>query len=588
MWWNDAVDLPDTPIGIASGKSAPRTAVPASSGSRLLRRALAAAAWVLGAVAGFFAYLRLARTLAVNSDGASQALQAWDMLHGNVLLRGWTVGDVNFYTTELPEYMLVELVRGLNQDVVHVAAALTYTLAVLLAALLAKGTSTGLEAAARVLIAVGIMLAPQLDGGILTVLSSPDHFGTSVPVLLAWLIADRARPRWYVPVVTSVILGLAVAADLTAFYIGVLPLVIVCAVRVGRAKAGGQRLAAQWHDIALGAGALAGAAAALFALRILETHGFRAWPAATSLSPVGTIAQHNLGMTGDGLLLLGGADFLVWPFGVTAVFIVLHIVGVFIGACGIALAAWRFPRERDLVAQVLLVGIVINLAAYLVGTRAGSLADTREITGVLPFGAALAGRLLGPRLAGARLTGTGPAGGGLGGRGLAGRGLAGRGLAGRGLARRFVPAALVVVLPGYLAGLGLELTTPTVPAQAQQLASWLEARHLSTGLSGFWPANVVTLTTGQRVNIRPVRIAGGRVYPNLALQKADWYNPADTTANFVVLYPGVAGYPGGLPGYAGFMDMRTILAVFGKPASTYSVGSSTVLVWNKNILTDLG
>jgi hypothetical protein len=33
-------------------------------------------------------YLRLASTRSVDSDGASQALQAWDMLHGNVLLHG--------------------------------------------------------------------------------------------------------------------------------------------------------------------------------------------------------------------------------------------------------------------------------------------------------------------------------------------------------------------------------------------------------------------------------------------------------------------------------------------------------------------
>jgi hypothetical protein len=515
------------------------------------------AAWVLGAVVGFGVYLRLARTLAVNSDGASQALQSWDMLHGNVLLHGWTLGDVTFYTTELPEYMLVELVRGLNQDVVHVAAALTYTLAVLLAAILAKGTSTGREAVARTLIAVGIMLAPQLGAGTLTLLSSPDHFGTSVPVMLAWVIVDRARPRWYVPAVTSLLLGWAEVADPTVFYIGVLPLVIVCAVRVGRAMAAGRRLAAQWHDIALGVGALAGAAAAMFALHLIEAHGFHAWPASTDLSPLGTILRHNLGVTGDGLLLLAGADFLVWPVSVTALFIMLHIVGVFLGACGIALAVWRFPRERDLVTQVLLVSIVINLAAYLVGTHAAYLANTREISSVLPFGAALAGRLLGPRVAGA------------------------------GLARRFVPA-LVVVLLGYMAGLGLEISKPTVPAQAQQLAYWLEAHHLSTGLSGFWPSNVVTLTTGARVTIRPVGVYGGRVRPFFDLQNADWYKPARATANFVVLYPGAAGYRGGLPGDASFANWRAVLATFGKPASTYRVGSSTVLIWHKNILTDLG
>ena len=44
------------------------------------------------------------------SDGASQALQAWAMLHGNVLLQGLVaVGRVPFNTTELPEYLLVEL-----------------------------------------------------------------------------------------------------------------------------------------------------------------------------------------------------------------------------------------------------------------------------------------------------------------------------------------------------------------------------------------------------------------------------------------------------------------------------------------------
>src|SRR5215831_17636524 len=130
-------------------------------GSAPRRRWLVVAIWVLGTVAAFACYLRLAETLAVNSDGASQALQAWDMLHGNPLLRGWTLTDVSFYTTELPEYMLVVLVRGLHADVVHIAAAITYTLVVLLAALLAKGRATGRAALARVAITVGIMVAPQ-------------------------------------------------------------------------------------------------------------------------------------------------------------------------------------------------------------------------------------------------------------------------------------------------------------------------------------------------------------------------------------------------------------------------------------------
>ncbi len=105
-----------------------------------LARALAVA---IAAVALFACYLRQSRTVAVGSDGASQALQAWDLLHGNPLLHGWWVTDVSFYTTELPQYALLELARGLTADVIHVAGAMTYTLLVLAAALLARGRARG-------------------------------------------------------------------------------------------------------------------------------------------------------------------------------------------------------------------------------------------------------------------------------------------------------------------------------------------------------------------------------------------------------------------------------------------------------------
>jgi len=176
----------------AGDDEAPATA--GSTGFRVLRGRpwAVTAVWVLGVICAFAANLQLARTRAVNSDGASNALQAWDMLHGNLLLHGWSLSDVSFYTTELPQYMLVEVVRGLNQDVVHVAAAMTYTLAMLLAALLAKGNATGRQALGRVLIAAGIMLAPQLASGVNILLSSPDHIGTSVPVMVVWAEAKAA------------------------------------------------------------------------------------------------------------------------------------------------------------------------------------------------------------------------------------------------------------------------------------------------------------------------------------------------------------------------------------------------------------
>jgi hypothetical protein len=498
-------------------------------------------------IAAFVCYLQLARTRAVNSDGAGDALQAWDMLHGNLLLHGWLLGDVSYYTTELPQYMLVELVRGLNSDVVHVAAAMTYTLATLLAALLAKGNSTGRQALVRVLIAVGIMLAPQLASGVNILISSPDHIGTSVPVMLVWLILDHARPRWYIPVIAGAFLGWAVVADMLVLYIGVLPLAAVCAIRTCQAVAIEQKpLASQWYDMALGAAALLAAAAGVLALYVIHAQGgfFMPAPSAQFVHSAAALA-HNLGIAAQGLLLLCGADFLGLRPTASTVFTMLHVAGVFLAAWAACLAARRFLRDRDLVAQLLIAGVAINLAVYVLSTRANVVTQTREIAPVLPFSAALAGRLLAGRLKAAKL----------------------------------MPLLLVVLL-GYLAGLTYEVSKPPVAAQNQQLTSWLLARHLHTGLSGYWESNIVTLTSGDRIQIRQVKPYGGRLVASNYEAKASWYTPDRNTANFVVLSPGVAGYPG-------FTSERAALATFGQPARTYHVGSDTILVWNKNLLSEL-
>jgi hypothetical protein len=551
------VSASETVLSEPAGDGAPDPAGPAGFRALRLRLLAVTALWVLGVVAAFACYLRLSRTRAVNSDGASQALQAWDMLHGNLLLRGWSLGDVSYYTTEIPQYVMVEFLRGLNQDVVHVAAAMTYTLAVLLAALLAKGTSTGRQAVTQVLITVGIMVAPQLSSGVNILLSSPDHIGTSVPVMAVWLILDRARPRWYIPVIAGALLGWATVADSLVVLIGVLPLAGVCAIRVFRAVVVERKpLAAQWYDMALGAAALLGAAAAVLALHAIHAAGGFYMPAPTTHLAHGKLVGHNLGIAGQGLLLLGGADFLGLRLTASTVFTMLHLVGVVLAASGTCLAAWRFPRDRDRVAQLLVAGVAINLAVYVLSTRAGAVTQVREIAPVLPFSAALAGRLLG-----------GPV------------------LAGRFKPTLLVPLLLVVML-GYLAGLAGELRQPSVPAQDQQITSWLAARHLHTGLSGYWEANVVTLASGGQVQIRLVNAyARGRLLPSSFEGKAEWYDPRRHTATFVVLFPGVAEYRGFT--YRGFTEERAVLATFGKPARTYHVGAYTVLVWDKNLLREL-
>lgn len=512
------------------------------------RRLLAGGLWVLGAVLAFACYLRLAETRAVNSDGAAQALQAWEMWHGNLLLHGWSLSDVSFYTTELPEYVLVEMVRGLHADAVHVAAAVTYTLVVLLVALLAKGTATGRAAVARVVIALGIMAVPQLAQGVNVLLSSPDHIGTSVPVLVAFVILDRARPRWYVPVALAVVLGWAAVGDPLILVVGVLPVVLVCGMRLAKAVlADRQPLRDQWYDFWLAAGALVAGGASVVILRLLQTDGgFHLRPSPAHVIHSAAILPHNLGMAGQGIMLLAGADFLGLNVTAATAFLCLHLVGVALIALAVLVALRRFAAVLDLVSQLLVAAIVLNLAAYVLSTLPQAVFFTREIAPVLPLSAVLAGRLLADRV----------------------------------LAIKFAPTVLLIVLTGYLAGLGYELSQPTVPPQNQRLTSWLEARHLSHGLSGYWESNVVTLTSSGRVHISALYASGANVFPYKWETDLRSYDAQQSTANFVVLAPPVAEY-------YGFNDSAPVLATFGRPAYTYHVGPYRVLVWNKNLLTDL-
>src|SRR5215471_13808470 len=179
----------------------------------------------------FWCYLRQAQTYQLNADPAGQALQAWDMLHGNLLLHGWWLGDVSFYTVELPLNMIIEMIVGLKPVEINILAAL-----VLLTALLAKGSARGREGVVRALLGAGILLAPSLVLGTRVLMQGPDHLGTAVPILLALLLLDRARERWWVPVVVGVLLTLAQVSDVLATFAGAAAVAVACGVRVVRGR----------------------------------------------------------------------------------------------------------------------------------------------------------------------------------------------------------------------------------------------------------------------------------------------------------------------------------------------------------------
>ena len=287
--------------------------------------ALAVAAVVL-----FLCYLRLSGTTPDNSDGSDQVLQAWDMLHGNWLLHGWTVGDVSYYTTELPEYIIVDKILGLGPGVIHVAAAITYTLLVLLAGLLAKGRATGGEGVIRALIASGILLAPQLGHGVALLLSQPDHLGTQVPLLVIFLVLDRAPRRWYTPVAIGVMLTWVIIADRVAVFDAAIPLAVAGGLRGYWALIRRRRPAtALWFEFSLAAAAIISFGVSQLVVSVIRhAGGYTSLPLPTqNFATTGEIPRH-VALTVEGFFILYGAWFGGLSPGVAVAIAVVHLAGL--------------------------------------------------------------------------------------------------------------------------------------------------------------------------------------------------------------------------------------------------------------------
>ncbi len=527
-----------------------------------------AALFLLVIVVLFDAYLHLSKTYSENSDEANILLMATDMLHGNVFLHGWNVSDVPFITTELPEMTLLVWLFGLHLNTAHIAAAVTYTLVVAIAMLLAKGQAKGPKAIARMALTLAILLAPQPGIGIFVVIFSVGHIGTALPVMLTWLVLDRLgspgrttprtprgtldegprisglRRRWYVPVIVTVLLGWALMADPLVLVVAIFPLLAVCLVRVIAALITAQRndrglrsirpaLADRWLEFSLAAAAGIGYVVVWWGQRLLrDAGGYKQQPVPFRLDGGRWFMQARVAT--HGLLEMFGAYFVpgnainyyksgtYFSFaglsGLDEVLAITHVIGVLLAIWGaLAIARRFFFRDADWVSQLLLVGIVADIAAYVPSKLADASAlNVREIAPVLPFAAVLAGRMLGERL-----IALGPT--------VRLRLPRIR----RPIALKLIVVPLVALFGWYSFGLFSQADTPAAPNPFAQLESYLEAHNLSYGIGGYWNASVITVDTGGRVTVVAVQPACLQPYP--WENKPTWYNAKLHTANFLLI-----------------------------------------------------
>jgi hypothetical protein len=275
-------------------------------------------------------------------------------------------------------------------------------------------------------------------------------------------------------------------------------------------------------------------------------------------------------MTLQDTLNLFGAEVRGTPPGPQTVFAWLHLPGIVLATAAFGIALWRLPGRRDLVSDVLAVGLAVNLAEFVASAIPSTPFDTRETVAVLPFGAVLAGRVFGPWLisvGASQMPAPHVCSSKLG-----------QSRPGSSRLKFGVVAGLAVVCACQLAALGYGATRPPATNPEQALAGWLADHHLTTGLGTYTEDNVTTLDSGGSIRLRTVTWSrSGPAVPRLYQSSVSWYDPRTSYANFVV--SGTADRGGDL------IPRAEILALAGPPARTYRFQSFTIRVWNKNLLT---
>jgi hypothetical protein len=398
-------------------------------------------------------------------------------------------------------------------------------------------------------------------------------------LLLLFLLLDRAPRRWYVPVAAGAVLTWVIIADRVALLDAVVPLVLVCGARVLLGVVRHRRsLVSQWYEVSLVAASILSYAAATLAVRLIsDLGGYQVTPVkSATLAPLHTL-PHRVVVAAEGILNVYGADFFHIsqnnPFGpdlgglplaAGVALAAVHLVGVALAVWGFFRAFRYFFDPSDLISPVLATAIAVNVTGYSLSIVSAGLFDAREILAVLPFGAVLAGRMVPGSLARVRL--------------------------GRVRLTPVVTGGLAGVLACYLAALGYGAAQSPVPDSMQAVIPWLEAHHLTHGLGTYAESNLITMDSGGRVTIRDVAWHSTGDLPRHFETKSSWDDPRYSYANFILTNSADhLGMTGGANRLVSLIPRSAIAALHaGPPAHVYHYKTFTIMVWNHNLLDNLG
>ena len=166
-------------------------------------------------------YFHVGQTVAINSDGVANILEAKSIINGNIILHGWNLPSDTFYTIDTQLDIIFTLLGISATTIYHLTPAVIYSSLNILVFLIVKNISKNNYIS---LISSAIFLAFPVSTYKSLVLFSPIHVMTILFIVLAFYMYHLGGVKFKYTY-SFLLLYFAVVGDPYALFIGVAPIV---------------------------------------------------------------------------------------------------------------------------------------------------------------------------------------------------------------------------------------------------------------------------------------------------------------------------------------------------------------------------
>jgi len=504
----------------------------------------------------YFYYNINLKFLPYSSDQANAFLEAWDILKGNIFLKGWYLPQDNYLFEDDIFYLIALRIFGFKQYILAIVPAFIYSLTVsaysyLIFLKLKQEESFNLFG---FFLGFIIFSLPQSYLFLFLINRSPDHIVTILYLLLIIIFIDKyinpvlstlSKNRGIVCVTGIVILeSISIVSDPLSLYLGIIPIILWSAfsyIKNFKEKDSNQKNK-RFLVIII---------ASIFSI-IIETIFVHWWSKyAILVKPNISFATYdklliNIKLLVESLLSLFGANFFGLTLYKVTTFFTLIRLSVFISIFYIVIHTFKefLKTKKYDINHLLSIMSIFTVLAFLLSNQPVDIYGIKYLTPFMIFGTIIFSTKVNIDKLRLKLP---------------------------------MPKPLLIVISFLLIEIYITTTISLVkdvqPDKTYyQLASFLEKNNLKYGYGSYWDSSVITVATENKIKIRAVASGKSHIHPFMFVSKKDWYtNFKKLSKPFFILFD---------DSNWGNVNYKNCVNSFGKPSEVLKFQKFTILKYD--------